>query len=130
MPSVTADLGNVASYREWGLIIALVAIFGVLAYFLIKSQSKREGRLIDALMKFSETLPGLTAALNELREWLGDRFADVKEDLSEVQDKVESVGESIEDHEKRIAGVERQVFHGGRVGRRKIGDESPRTPTA
>ncbi len=107
----------VAREREWGLIVLLVVV--VLIWFRMtvstvmkamrdrdKVSGEREERMIRVLVGFSETIPSLASAINDLRSWLGERFKDVDEGLGEIKAKQDSIAEQVDGHEKRIGALE------------------------
>ena len=107
----------VAREREWGLIVLLVVV--VLVWFRMtvstvmkamhdrdKVSGEREERMIRVLVGFSETIPSLASAINDLRSWLGERFKDVDEGLGEIKAKQDSIAEQVDGHEKRIVALE------------------------
>lgn len=107
----------VAREREWGLIVLLVIV--VLVWFRMtvstvmkamhdrdKVSGEREERMIRVLVGFSETIPSLASAINDLRSWLGERFKDVDEGLGEIKAKQDSIAVQVDGHEKRIDALE------------------------
>lgn len=107
----------VAREREWGLIVLLVVV--VLMWFRMtvstvmkamrdrdKVSGEREERMIRVLVGFSETIPSLASAINDLRSWLGERFKDVDEGLGEIKAKQDSIAVQVDGHEKRIGALE------------------------
>lgn len=107
----------IAREREWGLIVLLIG--AVLLWFRMtvssvmksmhdrdKISGEREERLIRVLVGFSDTIPSLASAINELRTWLEERFKDVDEDLDEIKAKTTSIAEQVDSHEQRIGVLE------------------------
>lgn len=107
----------IAREREWGLIVLLIG--AVLLWFRMtvssvmksmhdrdKISGEREERLIRVLVGFSDTIPSLASAINELRTWLEERFKDVDEDLDEIKMKTNSIAEQVDSHEQRIGVLE------------------------
>lgn len=106
-------LGTLAGAKEWGLIILFVAVFCFIIRYIIKSQtdreklnSEREVKMMGVMVRFSDNIPQLTAAINELRQWLGDKFVGVEEDLETLKTTNEELGDRIENHENRIVFLE------------------------
>ena len=71
-----------------------------------KISGEREERLIRVLVGFSDTIPSLASAINELRTWLEERFKDVDEDLDEIKMKTNAIAEQVDGHERRIGVLE------------------------
>lgn len=107
----------IAREREWGLIVLLIG--AVLLWFRMtvssvmksmhdrdKISGEREERLIRVLVGFSDTIPSLASAINELRTWLEERFKDVDEDLDEIKMKTNAIAEQVDGHERRIGVLE------------------------
>ena len=107
----------IAREREWGLIVLLIG--AVLLWFRMtvssvmksmhdrdKVSGEREERMIRVLVGFSDTIPSLASAINELRTWLEERFKDVDEDLDEIKAKTNSIAEQVDSHEQRIGVLE------------------------
>lgn len=111
-------LSALAANKEWGLIVLLVAgLFfygrGVLKNLMDSLHARdrlsgeREERFIRVLVGFSESIPKLTNAIDSLRTWLGERFADVNQDLEILKKKHLVIGAKVTDHEGRIGRLER-----------------------
>lgn len=111
-------LSALAENKEWGLIILLIAgLFfygrGVLKNVLDSLHTRdrlsgeREERFIRVLVGFSESIPKLTNAIDSLRNWLGERFADVNQDLEILKKEHLVIGAKVTDHEGRIGRLER-----------------------
>lgn len=107
----------IAREREWGLIVLLIG--AVLLWFRMtvssvmksmhdrdKVSGEREERMIRVLVGFSDTIPSLASAINELRTWLEERFKDVDEDLDEIKTKTNAIAEQVDSHEQRIGVLE------------------------
>lgn len=107
----------IAREREWGLIVLLIG--AVLLWFRMtvssvmksmhdrdKVSGEREERMIRVLVGFSDTIPSLASAINELRTWLEERFKDVDEDLDEIKAKTNAIAEQVDSHEQRIGVLE------------------------
>lgn len=110
-------LRGLAENREWGLIILLVAV----GFFWAKStlgtitrslherdriSGEREERLIRVLVSFSESIPKLSNAIDDLRAWLGERFTDIDKDLELLKREHVVIGAKVTDHEGRIGRLE------------------------
>ena len=111
-------LGTLAANREWGLIILLVAVAFLLARSMLSTVTKsmqdrdringeREERLIRVMVGFGESIPKLTSAINDLRNWLGERFDDLNEDLDYIKHDQAVLSAKVVDHEGRIGRLER-----------------------
>jgi len=111
-------LSALAENKEWGLIILLIAgLFfygrGVLKNLMDSLHTRdrlsgeREERFIRVLVGFSESIPKLTNAIDSLRTWLGERFADVNQDLEILKKEHLVIGAKVTDHEGRIGRLER-----------------------
>lgn len=107
----------VAREREWGLIVLLVIV--VLVWFRMtvstvmkamhdrdKVSGEREERMIRVLVGFSETIPSLASAINDLRSWLEERFRDVDDGLDEIKEQQGKIAVQVDGHEKRIDALE------------------------
>ena len=117
LSGVMDAVGTVAREKEWGLIILLVIV--ILVWFRMtvssvmrsmhdrdKVSGEREERMIRVLVGFGDTIPTLASAINDLRNWLGERFKDVDEGLGEIKAKQDSIVEQVDGHEKRIGALE------------------------
>lgn len=111
-------LGTLAGNREWGLIILLVAVAFLLARSMLSTVTKsmqdrdringeREERLIRVMVGFGESIPKLSHAIDDLRNWLGERFDDIDEDLDYIRNDQAELSAKVEDHEGRIVKLER-----------------------
>lgn len=111
-------LGELAANKEWGLIILLVAagffwaksVLGSVTRSLHerdKINGEREERLIRVMVGFGESIPKLTSAINDLRNWLGERFDDLNEDLDYIRHDQAKLSARVENHEGRIGRLER-----------------------
>ena len=111
-------LSALAENKEWGVIILLIGgLFfygrGVLKNVLDSLHTRdrlsgeREERFIHVLVGFSESIPKLTNAIDSLRNWLGERFADVNQDLEILKKEHLVIGAKVTDHEGRIGRLER-----------------------
>ena len=110
-------LGELAANKEWGLIILLVAagffwaksVLGSVTRSLHerdKINGEREERLIRVLVSFSESIPKLSNAIDDLRAWLGERFTDIDKDLELLKREHVVIGAKVTDHEGRIGRLE------------------------
>ena len=110
-------LRGLAENKEWGLIILLVAVLVIWGKSVLHSVTKslhdrdringeREERLIRVLIGFSESIPKLNNAIDDLRRWLGERFDDVDEDLEELKREHTVISAKVVDHEGRIVRLE------------------------
>lgn len=110
-------LGTLAGNREWGLIILLVAVAFLLARSMLSTVTKsmqdrdringeREERLIRVMIGFGESIPKLTSAIDDLRNWLGERFDDLNEDLDFIKHDQAVLSAKVVDHEGRIGRLE------------------------
>ena len=110
-------LAYIAREKEWGLILLLVIV--IMFWFrstvgtITKSMhdrdkvsGEREERMIRVLVGFSNMIPSLANAINDLRSWLGERFNDVGEDLDAIREKQETIAGQVDGHEKRIGVLE------------------------
>lgn len=113
-------LGTLAANREWGLIILLVAVAFLLARSMLSTVTKsmqdrdringeREERLIRVMVGFGETIPKLSHAIDDLRNWLGERFDDIDEDLDYIRHDQAVLSARVKDHEGRIWRLERSA---------------------
>ena len=106
-----------AANREWGLIILLVTAGFFWARSVIGTVTKslherdringeREERFIRVMIGFSESIPKLNNAIDDLRRWLGERFNDVDEDLEDLKHTQDQINAKVVDHEGRIGRLE------------------------
>lgn len=111
-------LAALAANKEWGLITLLVGgLFfygrGVLKNLMDslhtrdKLSGEREERFIRVMIGFSESIPKLSSAIDELRNWLGERFSDIDDDLELLKKEHLVIGAKVTDHEGRIGRLER-----------------------
>lgn len=117
MSGVMDAVGTVAREKEWGLIILLVIVILVWFRMTVSSVMKsmhdrdrvsgeREERMIRVLVGFSDTIPTLASAINDLRSWLGERFDDVNQGLVKIKERQDGIVEKVENHEQRIGVLE------------------------
>ena len=110
-------LGTLAGNREWGLIILLVAVAFLLARSMLSTVTKsmqdrdringeREERLIRVMVGFGESIPKLSHAIDDLRNWLGERFDDINDDLDYLKHDQAELTAKVEEHEGRIGKLE------------------------
>ena len=110
-------LAYIAREKEWGLILLLVIV--IMFWFRStvgtvtksmhdrdKVSGEREERMIRVLVGFSNTIPSLANAIDNLRSWLDERFKDVGEDLDAIKVKQETIAGQVDVHEKRIGVLE------------------------
>ena len=113
-------LSALAANKEWGLIVLLVAgLFfygrGVLKNLMDSLHTRdrlsgeREERFIRVMIGFSESIPKLSNAIDELRNWLGERFSDLDKDLELLKREHVVIGAKVTDHEGRIGRLERDA---------------------
>lgn len=110
-------LSSLAENREWGLIILLVTVLLLMGKSMLNSVTRtmherdrvngeREERMIRVMVGFSESLPKLASAINELRAWLGERFNDLNDDLDDLKTAQSEIGVKVSNHEHRIVRLE------------------------
>ena len=110
-------LGVLAQAKEWGLIILLVtagffwarSVLGSITRSLHERDrvnGEREERFIRVMIGFSESIPKLNNAIDDLRRWLGERFDDVNEDLEDLKREHTVISAKVVDHEGRIVRLE------------------------
>lgn len=110
-------LSGLAANKEWGLItlLVMVVLLGAKAFLgsLTRTMNdrdrvnaEREERLIKVLVGFSDSLPKLANAIDNLRSWLSERFEDVNDDLEELKQNHGVIVRQVENHEERIHGLE------------------------
>jgi len=106
-------LAPLASAKEWGLIMLFVAVFCIIIRYIIRANidrdkvsGEREAKLMAVMVRFSDNIPQLAAAIKELRDWLGDKFTGVEEGLDDLQKSSITMGDKILNHENRIAILE------------------------
>ena len=112
-------LGVLAQAKEWGLILLLVfvmflygkSVLGTITQSLHERDrinGEREERLIRVLIGFSESIPKLTNAIDDLRNWLGERFDDLNEDLDYIKHDQAVLSAKVVNHEGRIGRLEKR----------------------
>ena len=110
-------LGVLAANREWGLIILLVVVLFLYGKSVLgtitrslherdRVNGEREERFIRVMIGFSESIPKLNNAIDDLRRWLGERFDDMNEDLEDLKHSQDQIGAKVADHEGRIVRLE------------------------
>ena len=113
-----AVLGELAQNKEWGLIILLVVVLLIGAKSVLATVARslherdrvngeREGRLIRVMIGFGESIPKLANAIDDLRNWLGEQFDDINEDLDFIRHDQAVLNAKVVDHEGRIGRLER-----------------------
>ncbi len=111
-------LAALAANKEWGLITLLVGGLFFYGRSVLKNlmdslhtrdrlSGEREERFIRVMIGFSESIPKLSSAIDELRNWLGERFSDIDDDLELLKKEHLVIGAKVTDHEGRIGRLER-----------------------
>lgn len=125
-----AAFESVATSKEWGLIVASLALVAWIVYYIMRSEHARdkidldrEAKLIDALGKMHEGIPAITAGVERLIDTTKSLDAIVEQNtrttailadkIGTLTEEVKEHREILDEHEEAINRLQKGVKYDG-----------------